>query len=591
MTDTMHLTTVDIAIIGVYLAGLLVVGFGFRRFSARGIENYFLAGRKLPGWVNGVSYAATSMNTDVAPAYCGMTVISGLFVYWFYISRFGLAFMVAAVLFAFFWRRLRLFTSPEFYEIRFAGRLATTMRAWIATRSAFIAVVAWTGAGLLGLHKVMGPVLGWSRLATYSTVIPVVLIYVFLSGYAGVVFTDVAQTVVIILSSLVLSVLVLQDFGGPAGLYERLVDTFGPSVVSWVPPAGHEMLGIVGLVAWTLGTAIGYGGDVAPMGGAMEGQRILSCRNSREASKLYIWAEIVLFLLLAVLTLPALGAMVRWPGLHTGELNKETAYGLLLAHYMPPGLLGIAIAGMAASIMSTVDSNLNFGSQVFLSDIYRRLLRPNQSETHYMNVGRSVMFVIIALSLVVALKATNVIDIAIFMLGLSSAELTANWAQWWWWRFNAKARVAASFGGPLIFLLVKYVLFSNATAYAHVLISIALTTVLWLAVSLLTEPDDEATLVQFYRRAKPLGLWGPIAAKAITADPPTGGINRGLGIAVLGAAAVASGTIAFNHVYVGKWLEVGVFAVIGGGLAYAFKRTYGSFMASLEARGDGALEA
>lgn len=590
MADSVHLSTVDIAIIGAYLAGLLVIGFLFRRFSARGIENYFLAGRKLPGWVNGASYAATCMNTDVAPAYCGMTVISGLFVYWFYISRFGLAFMIAAVLFAFFWRRLQLFTSPEFYELRFSGRLATTMRAWIAVRSAFIAVVAWTGAGLLGLHKVMGPVLGWSRLATFSTVIPVVLIYVFLSGYAGVVFTDVAQTAIIILSSLVLCALVLIDFGGPAGLHQQLVDTFGPTVVSWVPPAGHEMLGIVGLVAWTLGTAIGYGGDVAPMGGAMEGQRILSCRNSREASKLYIWAEIVLFLLLAVLTLPALGAMVRWPGLHTGELNKETAYGLLLAHYMPAGLLGIAVAGMAASIMSTVDSNLNFGSQVFLSDIYRRLLRPNRSEAHYMNVGRSVMFVIIALSLVVALKATNVIDIAIFMLGLSSAELTANWAQWWWWRFNAKARIAASFGGPLIFLLVKTVLFSQMTAYAHVLISIALTTLLWIVVSLLSEPEDETTLVEFYRRARPLGLWGPIAARAGVADPPGGGIGRGLRIAVLGAAAVASGTIAFNHIYIGKWLEVGLFAGICAVLAYTFRRAYKTFMADLEARQEGTAE-
>lgn len=266
-------------------------------------------------------------------------------------------------------RRLKLFTSPEFYELRFTGNLATVMRSWIAVRSAFIAVVAWTGAGLLGLHKVLGPVLGWSRLTTFATVIPIVLLYVFFSGYAGVVFTDVIQTVIILLSSLLLSLFVLQDFGGPAGLYQQLVGTFDPSVVRWYPPAGHEMLGIVGLLTWTFGTAVGYGGDVAPMSGAMEGQRILSSRNNREASKLYIWAEVVLFVLLTLLTLPALGAMVRWPELHTGAINKEMAYGMLLASYMPPGLLGIAIAGFAASIMSTVDSNLNFGPQVFLADI------------------------------------------------------------------------------------------------------------------------------------------------------------------------------------------------------------------------------
>jgi Na+/proline symporter len=582
MSESLHLSKLDVIIIIIYMLGLLKAGFYFRRFSTKGIENYFLAGRKLPGWANGASYAATCMNTDVAPAYCGMTVISGLFIYWFYISRFGLAFMVAAVLFAVFWRRLRLFTSPEFYELRFSGRPATLMRGWIAVRSAFVAVVAWTGAGLLGLHKVVEPVFGWSQFATFSIVIPVVLIYVFLSGYAGVVFTDIAQTVIIILSSLVLCVLVLQDFGGPAGLHDQLVATFGQSVVNWYPPAGHEMLGVVGLFAWTIGTAVGYGGDVAPMGGAMEGQRVFSCKNPREASKLYIWALIVLFFLLAILTLPALGAMVRWPGLHTGELNKETSYGLLLAHYMPSGLLGIAIAGMAASIMSTIDSNLNFGSQVFMSDIYRRLIRPGMTDRHYLNVGRTVMFVIMGLALLVAWKATNVIDIAIFMLGLSSAELTANWAQWWWWRFNAKARIVASFGGPLIFVVVRYVLFSHAGAYTHVLLSISITTVLWILVSLTTEPEDEETLVEFYRRANPLGFWGPIAAKAQTTQLERSGILLGLGIAGLGMAAVATGIIAFCHVYVGKWLTSGVFAVTCISLSYIFRKLYRSFITKIE---------
>ena len=584
MLEQVHLADWDIVGIIAYLLVLLGIGFYFKKFSEKGIENFFLAGRRLPGWVNGVSAAATAMNADVAPTYCGMTVISGLFIYWFFISRFGLALMTAAVLFAVFWWRLKLFTSPEFYEIRFSGKLATAMRIWIAFRSAFISIVAWTGAGLLGLHKVLHPTLGWSQMTTFSIVIPVVLVYVFLSGYIGVVFSDVLQSLIVMLSYVVLCVAVLVDFGGPAGLYHSLVATFGTNVVRWFPPMNHEMLGLVGIIAWTVGTAIGYGGDAAPMGGAMEGQRIFSSKTAREASKMYIWALVVLFVMLSLLTMPALGAMVRWPGLHTGEINRELSFGLLISRYMPPGLLWLAIAGMAASIMSTIDSNLNFGSQVFVSDIYHRFLRPAATDRHYMLVGRIVIFVIMALSILVAVTATNVIDIAVFMLGLSSAELSANWAQWWWWRFNSKARIAASFGGPIIFVLVKYVFLSQAGAYWQVLISIGLTTLLWIAISLLTRPDDETTLLEFYRRARPLGFWGPIARKAGHPQQDGRPILQGFSIAFIGMLAVASGAMAAFHLFVGRWLFGGGAAIVSVLLTMLFRPLYRNFMNRLESR-------
>ncbi len=331
------LQTADYIVMAVYLVGLLGLGLYYRRFAQKDLENYFLAGRKLPGWLNGVSYAATCMNADVAPAYCGMTVICGMFVCWWYISRFGLGLLIGGVLFAVFWRHLRIFTSPEFYEIRFSGPAAITMRSWVAFRSAFIAVVAWTGSGLLGLHKVSYSILGFEKWQTFLVVIPVILAYVILSGYVGVVVSDLIQSIVMIVGSLLLMFFVLQDFGGPQGLHDALVAQFGTSVVSWHPPKSHEMLGLMGVLAWTVGTAVGYGGDVAPMAGAMEGQRLMSCRNAREASKMYLWTEVVLFFMLAVLTLPALGAMVKWPGFYDGSINKELSYGMLLGHYMPQG--------------------------------------------------------------------------------------------------------------------------------------------------------------------------------------------------------------------------------------------------------------
>ena len=587
--DIVGLTRLDYAIMGLYMLFLVGLGLYYRGFAQESMENYFLGGRRMKGWMSGTSYAVTCMNADVAPAYCGMTVITGTFICWWYLSRFGLALMIGGLLFAAFWRRLKIFTSPEFYELRFSGGPAATMRAWVSLRSAFVAVVAWTGAGLLGLTKVSEALLGWSRLETFLLVIPIMLIYVLLSGYMGVVVSDLVQTVIMIVSSLVLMGLVWADFGGPTGVYQALVGQFGEGVASWHPPVSHEMLGLVGIIAWTVGTAVGYGGDVAPMAGAMEGQRLLSCRDSREATRMYVWTEIVLFLMLAVLTLPALGAMVKWPGLHDGSMDKELAYGLLLGHYLPAGLLGLALVAMFASIMSTVDSNMNFGAQVFINDVYRRFIKRGAEMGHYMMVGRVVMLVIMGLSLAVALSAGNVIDIAVFMLGLSSAELTANWGQWWWWRFNGAARLTASFGGPLVFLLNKYLVFAHwidagqDTAYVVVLTSIALTFLLWVAVALCTEPEPEEKLLAFYKEARPMGWWGPIAEQTGIETGGASPIVRGLGIALLGAVAVGGGVIGFSGLYVGRW-EV---ALAGGAVALSlglvFRGVYARYMQELGA--------
>ncbi len=589
-TGQVALGVVDYVIMALYMAGLIGLGLYYRKFAQEDLDNYFLAGRKFKGWMTGTSYAVTCMNADVAPAYCGMTVIIGVWICWWYLSRFGLALMIGGILFAVFWRRLKIFTSPEFYEMRFSGAPAITMRTWVSLRSAFIAVVAWTGSGLLGLSKVAGGLLGWQEGLTYVVVIPVILLYVILSGYVGVVLSDVIQTVILIVSSFVLMGMVWHDFGGPSGLHTALVETFGRQVVDWHPPMSHELLGVIGVIAWTVGTAVGYGGDVAPMAGAMEGQRLLSCRDSREASKMYVWTEIMLFLMLAVLTLPALGAMARWPGLYDGTIDKELSFGMLLGHYLPTGLLGLALVAIFASIMSTVDSNMNFGAQVFINDVYRRSLVKHAPMKHYLFLGKIVMLVIMGLSLAVATTAKSVIDISVFMLGLSSAELTANWGQWWWWRFNGPARLAASFGGPVIFLLNKFVVFAylidagQSTPYLVVLGSIGATCLLWIVVALLTKPEPDETLIEFYRRARPMGLWGPIARKAGVAQADRRiSVWGGLGIAALGAVTIGAGTIGFSMAYIAKWRG----ALLGAGVALAvgivFKLAYSRFMGTLQA--------
>ena len=349
------LLPVDWIVMGIYLLFLIGLGIYYRRFAEASMDNFFLGGRKLKGWLAGTSFAATFYNAEVGSVYVGLTVSTGMFICWWFFSRFGLALLVAAVLFAVFWRRLHIFTSPEFYELRFPGKAGTTIRSWVTIRSACIAVVAWTGAGLLGLSFVSQELLGWSKIETLVVVVPIILVYVYLSGYMGVVVSDVLQGTILIGTTLLLAILVLIDFGGDAGflagpkaLHDALLTALpnNPEVVSWLPPIDHEFLGLLGVFCWVLGKSVGYGGDTAPVGAAMEGQRLLSTANPREASKMYLWTVGLLFLMLTVLTLPGLGALALRPELYTAPAaEREAAFGWLLGQYMPPGLLGLASSG------------------------------------------------------------------------------------------------------------------------------------------------------------------------------------------------------------------------------------------------------
>ena len=225
---------------------------------------------------------------------------------------------------------------------------------------------------------------------------------------------------------------------------------------------------------------------------------------------------------------------------------------------------------------------------VFINDFYRRILRGKESVAHYMKVGKIVMFVIMAMAVFVATQAQNVIDISVFMLGLSSAEITANWGQWWWWRFNGPARLAASVGGPLIFLFNQFLVFPTFfsiledSAYWVVLVSMGLTTVLWIMVALLTEPEPEEKLIEFYRTARPHGVWGPIAGKAGVPASGFKPVYRGFLLAVLGCITVGSAVVAFSFAYVGQWNIVVISSIIFAGIGYLFKRGYSGYLGGIE---------
>jgi len=517
-----HLENIDLVVIVSYFVTLLAIALYYRRFAGRSMEDFFLAGRRNSGWANGLSYAAAMMNADVAPAYSGFAVATGLFVCWFYLSRFGIALFLGAILFAVFWRRLNLFTTPEFYELRFGGLTSSIIRTWVALRSSLIAMVAWTGTGLLAMYKIADPVLGIDKTTTLLIVIPIVLVYVMMSGFSGVVATATVQTLIMLVGSAMLCFIVLFEMGGPVELADKLQAVAGAEALQAIPPVEHHVLPLAAALAWMIGTSIGYGGDTAPLGGAMEGQYVLSSKNAREASKMYIVAEISLFVLLLLVTLPSLGAIVDWPELRlaTDNIDREKAYGMLMSKYLPPGMLGLLFVVMLASVMSTIANNLTFGAQVLVNDVYKRYLQPGKREKHYLWMGRLAIVLILMLALIVAYKVKLIFDVAVFMVAASAAEMPANWAQWWWWRFNKWGRLSASIGSIAIPILVWFVLpTAEWDWWNRTYLVMATNTTLWIVVTLLTPADRPEVLERFYKAGRPLGAWRAVRERILLQQP------------------------------------------------------------------------
>lgn len=614
----------DQLVVAVYLVGTLALGVAASRWFSNGKsresdseDGYFLAGRRVPGWANGISYAATALNADVGPTYCGFAVVVGLPIAFFYLPRFALAWMIAAMLFAVRWRQLGIRTGPEFYALRFGGERTRFVRVYSSLFSVLVNMAPWIGAGLLGVHKIFGPAFEIpDKATTLSIVLPVLMIYVWIGGFAGVVVTDVMQTCIIVFASVVLTCAVLYQYGGPEALASSIQSAQGEQaaeILSTWPVWDHRVLGPLVVLAWLIVPTVGRGGAVD-----LEGQRLFSCRSDRDAALMNIWAVIGLFVMLLLLTLPALGLLVRYPDLYLAEpAQREEAYALLLAEFLPSGLYGLALAALLASVMSTISSHLSYGSQTLLNDVARQLFPHARSlaagSKRAVWAGRLLMLVILALGIAVTFNAESLIGIAIVLAGMYGATATIYWGQWWWWRVNFWSWFTAMVGGPIVFVLLGGLSFGNlrvvgilerfpAWAAARgesesaaqrldmeqAAIGMAITCIAWIVVTLLTRPESMDTLTQFYRRARPMGWWGPVREQCMAQDPnwqppPAGLLRKGLAAAVVGAIAVSSAVLAFSVLFVGRWLEGAVYVALAAITGYVFKHLFGRHMQRMEA--------
>jgi Na+/proline symporter len=301
-----------------------------------------------------------------------------------------------------------------------------------------------------------------------------------------------------------------------------------------------------------------------PGGGSYIAQRMLAARSERDALAGTLFFNVahyamrpwpwIIVALSSMLVFPTVADISRaLPHVDPHLLGNDMAYSAMLT-FLPSGMLGLMVAGLLAAYVSTISTHLNWGTSYLVNDFYRRFVRPGHTETHYVAVGRlttAALMVAAALFTLVLDTARESFDL---LLSVGAGTGLLYLLRWFWWRINAWSEIAAMASSFLLAAILFIAERRGFTIPAHVslLVTVALTTAVWMAATLATRPADDETLRRFYRAARPSGAgWRRIRAECPDAPPPddlslaaTGWVA---GVALVYGALFGSGHLLFGH--------------------------------------------
>ena len=576
----MHLSTLDL---GIILASILIsflpAIFLVRRASKSTTE-FFTSGRSAPWWLIGISMVATTFSTDTPNLVTNMVRESGVSDNWLWWS-FLLTGMLTVFFFARMWRRSGVLTDLEFYEIRYSGKAASFVRGFRAVYLGLFFNCVIMATVNLAAAKIGNVVLGWPMYRTLIFAATITIFFASVSGLWGVLVTDSIQFLITMTGTFAVAYFALQqpEVGGLHGLIAKI----DPKTLSLLPdfgdwPTAMAVLIIPITIQWW---SVWYPG-AEPGGGSYIAQRMLAARSEKDALTgtlffnamhyaLRPWPWI-LVALASTLIFPTLGDIARaYPYVDPHLIGNDMAYPAMLK-FLPAGFLGLMIAGLLAAYRSTIETHLNWGASYLVHDLYRRFLKPDASERHYVWAGR----VTTALLMIAAASLTFALDTAAesfqLILGIGAGTGLLYLLRWFWWRVNAWSEVAAmvsSFLVALGFFIAKKS--GHAVpATESLIITVVTTTIVWVATAFLTPPTDRETLLAFYRKVRPAGPgWREIrAASGVTAAPdslPQALLGWVLGCTFIYAALFGTGSFLYGRTAQGVfWLVC--FVIAAGGL-------------------------
>ena len=582
----MQLAPLDWAIMAAFFAVSLGIGLSVSRKAGKDFSSFFLGSRQMPWWLLGISMVATTFSTDTPNLVADIVRSSGVFGNWTWWA-FLLTGMLTVFFYAKLWRRSGVFTDVEFYELRYSGRLAAFLRGFRAAYLGLLFNVFIMASVTLAAIKIGGVMLGLTPVETVVIAALVTMLYSALGGLTGVLLTDLVQFAMAMIGSVWAAyyIINLPDVGGLGALlaHENVASSlaFWPSfeALTW-----QEMLPIFFVPLAVQWWASYYPGS-EPGGGGYVVQRMLSAKDEKNAVgatllfqgmhyalRPWPWILVALASLIVFPDLDAIAA--RFPAITADKLGQDLAYPAMLT-FLPAGLLGLVVTSLTAAYMSTMSTQVNWGSSILVNDLYRRFLRPDASERQLVWVGRLATVVLMTLACGFALLLQNALQAFELIVLIGAGTGLIFLLRWFWWRINAPAELAALVVSTVVAISLQFGA-NEMASWQRFVITVGLTTAAWLTVAFTTRPTDEAVLIRFYEKIRPGGPgWKPIAAKA----PDVRAAERsdlpyGLASAACGALGIYSFLFATGFFLYGRLALSLVFAVVAAASLFAIVRMW-----------------
>ena len=534
----MRLTLADWVVVALYFLFNVAVGLYYKSRASQNTAEFFLSGRNVPWWLAGTSMVATTFAADTPLVVTGLVAQNGIAGNWLWWNLLASG-MLTVFFYARLWRRSGVMTDIEFAEIRYAGPPAAFLRGFRAIYLGLLINCIILGWVNLAMAKILQLVFGVSKGEALWIVVGMIALtsaISTLSGLWGVLVTDLFQFVIKMGMVIVLAVVAVQAVGGMGEMRVKLAaidqvrgaTTGGQgSVLSFVPDVGSAWMPMITFFVYIAVNwwATWYPG-AEPGGGGYVAQRMLSAKDEKNSLLATLWFNIAHY---AIRPWPwilvALASLILFPNLK----DPETGYIRVMIDYLPSSLRGLMVAAFAAAFMSTIATQLNWGASYLVNDFYRRFVRRDAAESHYVTASRLATAVLTVVSAAVAFRIESIGGAWRVLIITGAGTGAVLLLRWYWWRINAWSEVSAMITAFVVSVLLQTVggLKSDQPLdFAHiVLMTVAVTTVVWLAVTFLTRPEADATLVAFYRRTRPSRAgWGPVVALAPDVRPSADGL-------------------------------------------------------------------
>jgi len=570
----MALTLTDWIVIAVYLALNLLISLYYRRRSSGSTEEFFVSGRNVSWWLAGTSMVATTFAADTPLLVTGLVAKNGISGNWLWWSQ-CLSGMMTVFFFARYWRRAEILTDVEFVELRYGGKPAAFLRGfralylgalmnclilgWVIKAMISITTVLLGDAiaqgrvlevavgGHVLMHYPLGDPAHTALLICVLVLVPFTGIYTFIGGLWGVLVTDLFQFILKMSMIIVLAWVAVAKIGGMSLLKVQLSHV-NDAVRQTGQPTGSVLyffpsfhLGWTTDAIWTLPVitfvlylamqwwASWYPG-AEPGGGGYVAQRMFSAKDEKNSLGATLWFNIAHYAMRSwpwiVTGLVAVAVYSPVGGLHPSAefaAEPEKGYVMVLRDFLPPALRGLMVAAFLAAFMSTVGTQLNWGTSYLINDFYRRFVVRKGSEKHYVLASKLFIVFLVILSGYTAAHISSIQSAWQLLLGMGAGTGGVLLLRWYWWRINAWSEISSMIAAFIVSMSLQWVTFSGNSSVVFAkttMITVVVTTVVWLTTTLLTQPESDELLTRFYRRVQPtIHGWKRIAPLAPEITP------------------------------------------------------------------------